>query len=916
MLFYILNIEQTSDSSLLLYGHQFLETPQSSSIIDASEYETKPNIIKVDNIYSPIYYIPKSNNHQAIIRQLLTVSQDVSMAIRKNYFYCDLPSELQAVKHCPKTKKEILKIEGATAIQEFSNPIECLIIGQRIMGPGIIELTDYQHSVNGDIFVNDWTTILFKGHSKIPKLTFASLSLRFRNNELVCFYMIVYNEYNSKVYSGSRKSQFYSENKAMSGEGAILFNNEKSLLAHLNTLLKENNPDLLIYHNLHKSFIHRLNTRGRLCCDLYIAASGLIKGRDYSIEELCINLLHEQNPPSFNASHNTVESVYAIKTIKTEAEFMRRIFEALNFLDLSKQMSEISGSLMSRAMQHQRADRIEFLLMHELYSRNCLLPPSTNKCKKENTYTGGLVFEPVVGFYETLVLLLDFNSLYPSIIQEYNICFSTIGNKTKENKLEENDGFLPRIIKNLVTRRKKVKETLRDAQRTNNKQLAIDLEIRQQALKLTANSMYGCLGAPISRFYNVAMASLITQHGREILIKTKSIAEETLGMSVIYGDTDSIMIDTKLEGVKKNYIEAMEYSKKLQEKINSQYRCIEIEVEKIFKKLLLYTKKKYGAIYIDRNGKLQHEFKGLDMVRRDFSKVSNDISKKVFELMLTDQESNDKLIANNGNETVINNIVEALIDFKDNLKILPSSDFVINTLLSKNPEDYATPEHFPHVSLALRLKESGLIYKKDDVVPFIIGCGETGDSISKRAFLPSQDFLIDYDYYIRNQILPPLHRLLSIFKGLPAEKINRIFGIERVINTTPQRHLTFINPCCGFLQGPSDRCTKCNKVINPIFYINKVYEMLRNEAQYLYQYESRCIECKFISDGFLSSCPNCQQNLLFQPKNSEFDTFLYSVYENFKNVKEIENLCSFYLNMSDYRRIDLKKYFKEEIEDQ
>ena len=692
------------------------------------------------------------------------------------------------------------------------------------------------------------------------------------------------------------------ELKKTNGDTIQTMPNERALLSLFFSKIQQEDPDLFASHNLlgfefdvllaralvnklpNWSILGRLKktkppkgindkdvAAGRILCDTYKAAKEFLRETTYSLTYLASSQLAYERPeidpidvPKYFT--NSKDIVKIANHTMGDAVLVQRLMLKLQVVPLTKQLTNLSGNLWSRTIRGARAERIEYLLLHEFHSLKFILPEkkafdnskkssrtnaaieddaddldgkvggmSRNKAKA--AYAGGLVLEPKKGLYDTFILLLDFNSLYPSIIQEYNLCFTTINwtkfmndttatnvieekennkNKDKNKKKTKKDspnkdhddddeddaadeddfgaetvatgnknlpplpdtsaqpGILPKVIKNLVDRRREVKKLLKQAKEPALRQ---QLDIRQKALKLTANSMYGCLGFSFSRFYARPIAALVTAMGREALQRTVDLATNQMGLDVIYGDTDSVMINTGLTDLAK----VKEIGNMVKKEVNKLYKSLELDLDGIFKSMLLLKKKKYAAVVINEqsDGTLTYEkeLKGLDLVRRDWCPLSKDTGKFVV----------DQILSGNPREEIVMTIHDYLSDLSTKIRTgaIELGAFVVTKGLNKNPKDYPDCKGQAHLQVALQMLKANKPVNIGDHIPYVICIqGPEGSTPAQRAYHPDDVFrsngqyTLDYEWYLSTQILPPISRLCEPIEGTSPAIMSERLGLD------------------------------------------------------------------------------------------------------------------------------------------
>lgn len=458
-------------------------------------------------------------------------------------------------------------------------------------------------------------------------------------------------------------------------------------------------------------------------------------------------LSHNVHDRMAEINHNFKHNKPALAAYNLEdCALVNEIFEHTKLLPFLIFRSQLTGLLLDRVGGSVAA--FTNLYLPKLHRAGYIapnLPPDGGLASP-----GGYVMDSVPGLYDN-VLVLDFKSLYPSIIRTFKIDPMGLieGLKTpthaidgfKQAKFSRDKHFLPQIITDLWQQRDQAKKD--------------NDSPRSQAIKILMSSFYGVLGSGGCRFYDTRLASSITMRGHQIIQQTAQWIEEKY--QVIYGDTDSVFV---LVGDGYNDEQANDIGAALAEDINKRWQekltqdfdlpCqMELEFETLYRRFVMPTirgseqgsKKRYAGLLASPTGE-QLVFKGLESVRSDWTELARDVQQAVYQRVFNKEDPTSYILQ------VIDDVKQGKLDNK----------LIYSKRLRRELSQYV--KNVPPQVKAARLADDKnqklgrpLQYQNKGTIHYFM-------TLNGPEPVDYLDSIIDYQHYIDKQVAPIVDGIL------------------------------------------------------------------------------------------------------------------------------------------------------------
>ena len=555
------------------------------------------------------------------------------------------------------------------------------------------------------------------------------------------------------------------------------------------------------------------NMVGRASIDLMDAIKLNYSLSSYSLENVSKTLL---NRPKLDVKASEMRRIWLegseqelhdfVSYAARDADLLQDIISELKLIDRYIAISKECGLLLHESINGGQSRRIESMLLRGFFEEGRLFPLKDKRgSKKEiDVVEGGKVFDPEPGLYKE-GLVMDYKSLYPSVIRAYNICWTSIVNEENVNVktiLAPNnvryvdhsvyEGIMPRILTKLYNNRVELKTAMKSAKTEEERKF---LDDKQYAVKILLNSFYGYTGAVLSRLYDPRLANSVTSAGRQAITLTKETAESLVNCKVVGGDTDSIFIHL-LDG--KTPEDGQKAAKIIHDAMMEKLPPpMEIDFECAVKSMLLLKKKHYAMWIMEpsKDGwKDKMKYRGIELRRRDWVPLVGETMEKVLELILKENKVQEAWQYTNDIVTR----VSSLQDIRDDPEL---AEKLILSRKIGNINSYKNIQ--PHVTVYKKMesRKETLPGLGDRIQYYALPgassakYGGISQCVDTPEFVRNTDGRIDNNWYVTHQIVPPLERIfecigISIQTGKKLEKESSLFEFSETNNQKPKTILT------------------------------------------------------------------------------------------------------------------------------
>ncbi len=506
-------------------------------------------------------------------------------------------------------------------------------------------------------------------------------------------------------------------------QGFRLQGEERSILEGLASTIRKEDPDVIVGYNIGGYDIPLLQERaqalgmeplpwgrdmaplgevgermwrahGRAVADAWWFARQILRPKQESLEFVSRAMLGEGKK---DVDRRNMDEEWArdpakvVEYCEHDAVLALRILRKLRAVERGADMATVAHLYLEEGLNGRTSLLVDSLLIPEADTRRIGVPP-TRRSAGEAPIEGGYV-HAIKPDLVRWVVVLDFKSMYPSIIISKNICFTTLSpekgtvvapNGARFLAPEVRRGLIPDILRSLMGERDRLKRELKAAK---DEDARLYLDGLQNAVKILMNSFYGVLASSFYRFTNKEIGAAITAFARET---TKSViaAVAAEGAEVIYSDTDSIFVrspDPSLEG-----------ARALGEKLSSTFsrEGASLEFQGVYASFFSHgVKKRYVARQVWP--KEDTVVRGYETRRTDSFDVQSQSLQEIFDLILSGEVER----ACERAREVVQSVLQGKYD---------TERFIIaRTVRGEEGYNEATRDALPFLRVFRQLKEEG-----------------------------------------------------------------------------------------------------------------------------------------------------------------------------------------------------------------